>query len=60
MVSTNLMLPFEDKTEGIFDLDLDFLLKAPFHSYFFTDTPLPPLKSLLTLICPFILRLVYI
>lgn len=35
MVSTNLMPPFEDKTEGIFDFDLDFLLKVPFNSYFF-------------------------
>lgn len=42
MVSTNLMLPFEDKMEGIFDLDLDFLLKALFHSYFFTDPPPTP------------------
>lgn len=58
MVSTNLMPPFEDKTEGIFDFDLDFLLKVPFNSYFFY-WPLYPHLSL-NLICPFILRLVYI
>lgn len=46
MVSTNLMPPFEDKTEGIFDFDLDFLLKVPFNSFFFfLLTPLPPLES---------------
>lgn len=38
MVSTNLMPPFEDKTEGIFDFDLDFLLKVPFNSFFFFFT----------------------
>lgn len=42
MVSTNLMPPFEDKTEGIFDFDLDFLLKVPFNSYFFFTDPSTP------------------
>ena len=32
VISTNLMPPFEDKTEGIFDFDLDFPFEVLFSS----------------------------